>query len=353
MNRGIKAIIYGVPGVGKTTFAAQFPAPYILDLERGAERYDVPHNSDIETFSEFRQVLATLPPGTGTVIIDTFDELEKMIVQHVMNRENVDSLNKIGGGYGRGWLAVYEQFGQVISDLDRIRIKHGMNIVLVGHSTIKHFEPADSAGYDRYTFACYEKNNDMLRRWSDITLFARFDSIVVEDGQNAKVKSNGKRVAYTVSNPCWDAKSRWKLPEKIPFEFSAIASILTDTASGANKVPGSAPAHGKAPETPTASGADAVTRDAAAQKPVEPATAPETPPLPPDAKPGPNPNAEQVENIRKLCAVSHLDEATLMQYITKRGVVPAGMQLDNLAVPVLKRIENGFNAIYKNIKNGY
>lgn len=320
MNRGIKAIIYGVPGVGKTTFAAQFPAPYILDLERGAERYEVPHNSDIETFSEFRQVLATLPPGTGTVIIDTFDELEKMIVQHVMNRENVDSLNKIGGGYGRGWLAVYEQFGQVISDLDRIRIKQGMNIVLVGHSTIKHFEPADSAGYDRYTFACYEKNNDMLRRWSDITLFARFDSIVVEDGQNAKVKSNGKRVAYTVSNPCWDAKSRWKLPEKIQFEFSAISSILTDTAK-------------RAPETPV--------------------SAPETSPLLPDAKPGPNQNAELVENIRKLCAVSHLDEATLMQYITKHGVVPAGMQLDNLAMPVLKRIENGFNAIYKNIKNGY
>ena len=349
MNRGIKAIIYGVPGVGKTTFAAQFPAPYILDLERGAERYDVPHNSDIETFSEFRQVLATLPPGTGTVIIDTFDELEKMIVQHVMNRENVDSLNKIGGGYGRGWLAVYEQFGQVISDLDRIRIKQGMNIVLVGHSTIKHFEPADSAGYDRYTFACYEKNNDMLRRWSDITLFARFDSIVVEDGQNAKVKSNGKRVAYTVSNPCWDAKSRWKLPEKIPFEFSAIASILTDTASGANKVPGSAPAHEKAP----GKAPEATTTPPPTAEPSAPATAPETPPLPPDAKPGPNPNAELVENIRKLCAVSHLDEATLMQYITKRGVVPAGMQLDNLAVPVLKRIENGFNAIYKNIKNGY
>ena len=336
MNRGIKAIIYGVPGVGKTTFAAQFPAPYILDLERGAERYDVPHNSDIETFSEFRQVLATLPPGTGTVIIDTFDELEKMIVQHVMNRENVDSLNKIGGGYGRGWLAVYEQFGQVISDLDRIRIKQGMNIVLVGHSTIKHFEPADSAGYDRYTFACYEKNNDMLRRWSDITLFARFDSIVVEDGQNAKVKSNGKRVAYTVSNPCWDAKSRWKLPEKIPFEFSAIASILTEPAK-------------KAPETPVSA---PVTPPPTAE-PSEPSTAPETPTLPPDAKPGPNLNAELVENIRKLCAVSHLDEATLMQYITKRGVVPAGMQLDNLAVPVLKRIENGFNAIYKNIKNGY
>ena len=63
--------------------------------------------------------------------------------------------------------------------------------------------------------------------------------------------------------------------------------------------------------------------------------------------------AELVQNIRTLCNVSHLDEETLLAYITKRGVVPAGMKLDNLAAPVLKRIENGFDAIYKNIKNGY
>lgn len=339
MERGIKAIIYGVPGVGKTTLAAQFPAPYILDLEHGAERYNVPCNSDIETFQIFKQVLKNIPEGTRTLVIDTFDELEKMIVYYIMSRENVDSLNKVGGGYGRGWLAVYEEFGRVINDLEAIRIKRGINIVLNGHSAIRHFEPPDSVGYERYTFATYEKNKEMLIRWADIILFARFDSIVIENGDSAKVKSNGKRVAYTVSNPCWDAKSRWKLPEKIPFEFSAIASILTEPAK-------------KAPETPVSA---PVTPPPTAETSA-PATAPETAPAATEPVPPPepvNPNAELVENIRKLCAVSHLDEATLMQYITKRGVVPAGMQLDNLAVPVLKRIENGFNAIYKNIKNGY
>ena len=75
MERGIKAIIYGVPGVGKTTLAAQFPAPYILDLEHGAERYNVPCNSDIETFQIFKQVLKNIPEGTRTLVIDTFDEL--------------------------------------------------------------------------------------------------------------------------------------------------------------------------------------------------------------------------------------------------------------------------------------
>lgn len=335
MERGIKAIIYGVPGVGKTTLAAQFPAPYILDLEHGAERYNVPCNSDIETFQIFKQVLKNIPEGTRTLVIDTFDELEKMIVYYIMSRENVDSLNKVGGGYGRGWLAVYEEFGRVINDLEAIRIKRGINIVLNGHSAIRHFEPPDSVGYERYTFATYEKNKEMLIRWADIILFARFDSIVIENGDSAKVKSSGKRVMYTVTNPCWEAKSRWKLPEKVPMEFAAIASIFpvyTETAP-------------QAPQEVTKAPAPAVD-----------AHAPESPQETPEPAPAPEPvnqNAELVQNIRTLCNVSHLDEETLLAYITKRGVVPAGMMLDNLAAPVLKRIENGFDAIYKNIKNGY
>ena len=77
MERGIKAIIYGVPGVGKTTLAAQFPAPYILDLEHGAERYNVPCNSDIETFQIFKQVLKNIPEGTSTLVIDTLMNWKK------------------------------------------------------------------------------------------------------------------------------------------------------------------------------------------------------------------------------------------------------------------------------------
>lgn len=339
MERGIKAIIYGVPGVGKTTLAAQFPAPYILDLEHGAERYNVPCNSDIETFQIFKQVLKNIPEGTRTLVIDTFDELEKMIVYYIMSRENVDSLNKVGGGYGRGWLAVYEEFGRVINDLEAIRIKRGINILLNGHSAIRHFEPPDSVGYERYTFATYEKNKEMLIRWADIILFARFDSIVIENGDSAKVKSNGKRVMYTVTNPCWEAKSRWKLPEKVPMEFAAIASIFPVATETAPQAPQEPPkAEPPSNDTP------------------EPSTAPETPPAATEPAPPAEPknqNAELVQNIRTLCNVSHLDEETLLAYITKRGVVPAGMKLDNLAAPVLKRIENGFDAIYKNIKNGY
>ena len=43
INKGIqqsavKVVVYGVEGIGKTTFASHFPAPLFLDLDRGSRR---------------------------------------------------------------------------------------------------------------------------------------------------------------------------------------------------------------------------------------------------------------------------------------------------------------------------
>jgi hypothetical protein len=36
-DKRLKAMFFGAAGVGKTTAAIQFPAPYLIDTERGAE----------------------------------------------------------------------------------------------------------------------------------------------------------------------------------------------------------------------------------------------------------------------------------------------------------------------------
>ena len=36
-----KVVVYGPEGIGKTTFAAQFPDPLFVDTEDGTETYDV------------------------------------------------------------------------------------------------------------------------------------------------------------------------------------------------------------------------------------------------------------------------------------------------------------------------
>src|SRR5690349_14521958 len=37
IEKRLKALFYGTAGVGKTTASIQFPAPYLIDTEKGAE----------------------------------------------------------------------------------------------------------------------------------------------------------------------------------------------------------------------------------------------------------------------------------------------------------------------------
>ena len=41
LNAAVKTVLYGTEGIGKTTFASQFPDPLFIDTEGGTTRYDV------------------------------------------------------------------------------------------------------------------------------------------------------------------------------------------------------------------------------------------------------------------------------------------------------------------------
>ena len=58
-----------------------------------------------------------------------------------------------------------------------------------------------------------------------MVLFANYETYVIK-GKNEMEKNKvtgGKRVMHTTHHPCWDAKNRFSLPEKLPFDFSHIA----------------------------------------------------------------------------------------------------------------------------------
>lgn len=69
----------------------------------------------------------------------------------------------------------------------------------------------------------------LAKEWADMVLFANYETYVVKEGsgdmKKAKAKG-GKRVMYTTHHPCWDAKNRKGFPEKIDFDFSAIANAI-------------------------------------------------------------------------------------------------------------------------------
>lgn len=334
----VKGIIYGIEGIGKTTMAAKWPKPLFLDVERGSGQMDVSRVTP-GTYAEFKDCIRQLiadSQGFKTLVIDSADWLETMMIKHICTEANITSIEKYEKGYGKGWTKLAEDWAVLLDRLDMIRTRHGMNILFISHARIKRYEPADDSGHDRYTLTLAEKSADVLKKWSDLTLFVKYDTFTVEEGGKVKVKGGDKRVMYSKFHPCWDAKNRYGLPDKMPFEFAQIAGIF-QRAPEPEKPAAETPAE-KSPETAP------VTKKEPdpSNHPDKVEDAPQEPPISPE-------QTELLDKIDALIKQSGVGYGELAEQIEKKGIVPAGTPIRNYNVATLRRIITGWNAIVHNI----
>jgi len=91
----IKAIIYGNPGVGKTTFACGAPDPFLIDIDRGNKSLNTMGLGHVQvalpdTLSEVEGIFweAKSAPGyKQTYIIDTITELQRYHLDEIAQAE--------------------------------------------------------------------------------------------------------------------------------------------------------------------------------------------------------------------------------------------------------------------------
>ena len=80
-NKPIKAVIYGPEGIGKSTFAAQFPNPLFIDTEGSTDLMDVmrfPRPEKWEQLLAEVEAVIQNPTCCKTLIIDTGDWAERL-----------------------------------------------------------------------------------------------------------------------------------------------------------------------------------------------------------------------------------------------------------------------------------
>lgn len=114
-NSGIKIVMYGQEGVGKTSLAAQFPSPIFIDCEGSTSKMNVRRlpkpNSWTMLQQEMEYVLQVhAEKQYQTVIIDTFDWAERLALQSICASHNVSGIEGIG--YGKGWTFEAEEVGR-------------------------------------------------------------------------------------------------------------------------------------------------------------------------------------------------------------------------------------------------
>ena len=228
-NLPYKVCVYGPEGIGKTTFAAQFPDPLFIDTEGSTARMDVarlPKPSSSTHLKEMINYVIQNKP-CKTLVIDTADWAERLLADDLLVRWKVDGIEKVDGGYGKGYTYLGEDFGRMLNKLTEV-VDAGINVVITAHAWIRPFSPPDeTTSYDRWELKLQKKCAPLLKEWADMILFANYKIFVTEDSKTKSKKgTGGQRVMYTTHHPAWDAKNRDGLPEELPFEFSQIAHLF-------------------------------------------------------------------------------------------------------------------------------
>jgi hypothetical protein len=235
-----RLVLYGTEGIGKSTFGSQAPQPIFVQTEDGLNEIACDKFPLATTLEHVLAALAALhaePHEYQTVVVDSLDWLERLIFDELCRQFNVTSIEKVDGGYAKGYTHALTHWRQVLSLLNRLRVERGMVVLCIAHAKVEKFEDPESTAYDRYSPRLNKHACGLICEWADAVLFAsRKIRVQTEEAPfNRKRglafalgKDGGERVLRTIGGPSCIAKNRYSLPEELPLSWPAFMAALTN-----------------------------------------------------------------------------------------------------------------------------
>jgi AAA domain len=226
-RRPFFGVLYGPPGVGKSTFASEAPNPIFIPCERGLDQITVAKFPTPQTLAEFGSYLKAIdeePNDYTELVIDTGDALELLIFDAVCKEGKVDSIEEYGGGWQKGYARARDYWARLLSRL--IRMSEARTVLLIAHSHLRTVtDPMLAASYDVFEMKIQQKSVELIRQSVDLILFARLATTVAKETQKAKKGRglvSGDRELYTQPTTGLESKNRFGLESPMEFSFEAL-----------------------------------------------------------------------------------------------------------------------------------
>ena len=232
-----RIVVYGPPGVGKTTWAASAPKPIVLPFEDGLGLNRAPVLTTagrrvIATVDDLEDALAGLIANEHdfrTVVVDSLTSMQALIAAHVAGTESKKAIDDIA--YGRGWGSFIAIWQRVLSSLDKLRESRGMAVIAIAHATTSTFEDPETSPYERTEMRLQHAKNvsvrSTTREWADGVYYADVKKHVTTIGKGSEertraIDGKGVRVLKTKPAAARDGKDRYGLPAELPLEWAAF-----------------------------------------------------------------------------------------------------------------------------------
>lgn len=265
VQRAPRIVLLGVEKIGKTTFACgskvengrvtefglNVPAVISVKGEEGADAIPVAKFPTANSFDDVIAALGTLyheKHGFRTVVVDSASALEPLVWKKTCDEAGVVSIEKVGGGYGKGYTEALNYWRDLCRGLDALRMERNMASIIIGHTKVKSINNPDTDSYDAYQFDINDKAANLLYRWADVILFANTKVIVKKEAAGFTEKkraidaANGQRFLYTQKKPSHPGGGRGiygSLPYELPLDWAsfqaAVAACMDNSINNENK----------------------------------------------------------------------------------------------------------------------
>ena len=219
--KGKYILLYGLPGVGKTSLASEFKNVLIAGFEMGTNALNNVYVQPIKTWKDWRDKVKqlctkdALKDKFDSIAIDTADFAWDLCVKWICSQNGVEKLGDIpwGGGYD----LAKKEYTQTFRDLTY----SGYGLVFISHSTEKVYKNEKGEDYTQIVPALPNRPFDIVNKMVDIIAYIR--EIPVEIGD----KIENKRYMFLRGDQRFLAKSRFKyIKPRIELSYQGLVDAI-------------------------------------------------------------------------------------------------------------------------------
>ena len=208
----MRTLVYGEPGVGKTTFGSLFPAPIFLGNEL-PDHIDVPKLKDVDmTLEGLISAAKFLQEQTEykTIVVDTVTGIQNALVEAMLakvnkGKEDKDkrSVHTYGRGFGEGQQNTLSKITYFVDELSKCPVD---DIIFITHTRIREVKLLGGDKMDKMVPALESKIIEWFYQAMDNMFYIDImrDSVKTSKG----VTNTNKRILYTEGTELFTAKNR-------------------------------------------------------------------------------------------------------------------------------------------------